>query len=160
MRIMILGIAPGKNGDLKRPFFPSKRSGKTLRCWFGEDAEERFILANASMRFLGKNGSKGDRVPRRLSIATRDLIRESRPELIIAMGLAVAQLLGASRTNERLDDAAFETRSSDLNVPVMLFPHPSGVNRWLNDPKNRKKTIAAARCVRAMTDSSSRFSSV
>lgn len=96
---------------------------------------------NLLARFPGKAG-KGDRFPppegRRRAVQLLPALRR-RPITVLA-GRAVARAFGVEAWPYFL-----ERRVEGALLVVM--PHPSGVNRWWNDPAHREEARAFARRV-------------
>jgi uracil-DNA glycosylase len=142
----LVGQAPGPiERELRRPFMG--RAGRILARWmtragFASEAEFRRVTYMAALIrcFPGRNRTNtGDRPPPRRAIencagwleAELDLLK---PRAMILVGqLAIARFLGPAPLEERVGAIFGEE-------PVMLpLPHPSGQNRWLNQPENRAR---------------------
>jgi uracil-DNA glycosylase len=65
-----------------------------------------------------------------------------RPRMIMLVGqMAISRFLGPGSLEERVGKR-FGTR------PVMIpLPHPSGQNRWLNEPANRERLASALQLI-------------
>ena len=153
----MVGQAPAKVETDKDdiPFGP-RRGGQRSLLWSwleqvgwseAEFRAEQYISA-VTKCYPGKSkGGNGDRVP---SAAERELCRPWReqelaiikPKIIIPIGrIAIEQFLPELKGKplETFIGQLFK-RDTDTIVPL---PHPSGVSRWLNNPKNRAKVDEA-----------------
>ena len=147
---LLVGQAPGPvEARLGRPF--AGRAGRELDRWmaragFTSDEEfRRLTYITALMRcFPGRNPQgTGDRPPppRAIRNCASWLDAELvllRPWLLIPVGqLAIRRFLGPGRLEDRVG------RTFGRDPVVIPLPHPSGQSRWLNDPANRRRLVAA-----------------
>lgn len=146
----LVGQAPGPvERESRRPF--SGRAGKELDRWmlragFASPEEFRQLTYIAALMrcFPGRNlAGNGDLKPPPAAVANcaRWLDAELRilkPKVLILVGqLAIARFLGPGPLEDRVGHRFGER-------PVMVpLPHPSGQSRWLNDPANRERLVAA-----------------
>jgi uracil-DNA glycosylase len=146
---LLLGQAPGKEEMLKGyPF--AGAAGKTLFRWFaeaglGDEAavRRRMYFTSLARCWPGSRpGSKDDLPPSRQMVANcaahiaaeRDLVR---PRMVVAVGaMAAKALLRKSRTLGELVGVVHTANWGEGELPVVVLPHPSGLSRWLNDPRN------------------------
>lgn len=137
MRPLLIGQAPGRRTDPEEPL--SGRCGARLADLCGVELPEfmeRFERVNLLDRFPGKAG-KGDKFPidkaRKAAIDVL-LFNPVRDRRVVMLGGNVAKAFGFPASEpmfwSRVDGAAFW---------VAFFPHPSGVNRWFNEPSNVSK---------------------
>src|SRR5262245_38252760 len=139
---LIIGQAPARGNDGKKPF--AGASGARLAILSGvgtsgDDLPEHFTLANLIQKYPGRQG-KGDGFDeviagRAAMKILSDLIRRNEKRWVLLMGRNVAQCFG-QRNRPYLEK--FWLTSTN---PCLVFPHPSGINRWWNDSAN---TAAAA----------------
>jgi uracil-DNA glycosylase family 4 len=152
-RAYIFGQAPGSvEGAERRPW--RGRAGQTLRRWLGMEEDEfyaTFYFASVTRCYPGRAArGGGDRTPtareQELCAFWREWeLRLLRPGLIVAVGgLAARRLLGLTRLDESIGE-----RYELGEAAVVPLPHPSGVSRWLNDPRNRARVEHAVELVRA-----------
>ena len=124
-RPLFVGQAPGAKGNPSKPF---DGNGKQTRlekiCGF--DPTKRFRCLNLIDYYPGKDG-KGDAVPFGKAVEKARKIEQMRGVIIMA-GKKVAEAFGIR------DMKYFEKRGR-----FVLVPHPSGLNRLLNDSAVRKK---------------------
>ncbi len=126
----IVGQAPGPRGLKGRPLEGGASRKFAGLAGVSEDEFWRlFRTRNVLPRFPGKNG-KGDAFPideaRRRAASMR--FRAGR---VILLGQGVARAFGVRApplTWRRVGRREFA-----------VVPHPSGVNRWWNDPKNVRR---------------------
>ncbi len=143
-RIMVVGQAPAiRRTEHPAPY--SGASGKVLNRWLEQagfhpgSLRERCYLTSLTKCFPGSSRSgKGDRPPSTAEIALcrPNLERELalvRPEVILPLGkLSSAHFV----RNQPLYELVGNVYARESTVVIPL-PHPSGVSRWLNDPRNR-----------------------
>lgn len=152
-QVMIVGQAPAKveAGERGVPFGPRRGGQRSLLWewleragWSEAEFRATHYLSAITKCYPGQSKSgKGDRVP---TAKERALCRPWRerelaiiqPRIVIAIGRVAIEQFLPDLKGQPLDHfigQIFE-RESDTVVPL---PHPSGVNRWLNRPKNRAK---------------------
>jgi uracil-DNA glycosylase len=135
--------------ETRRPF--SGRAGKELERWMvragfrdGEEFRRMTYIAALMRCFPGRNEQNtGDLRPPPAGIANcahwlDSELRLLRPKVLILVGqLAIARFLGSGSLGDRVGKKFGER-------PVMIpLPHPSGQNRWLNEPGNRERLSSA-----------------
>lgn len=147
MKPLLIGQAPGPNSDPGEPL--SGRCGARLADLCGVTQEiflARFRRVNLIDAFPGK-ASKGDTFP-------INLARKGAVELLLT------GVFGSTKVVMLGDNVAKTFGFKPGTFPLLKFlpcqatrhgvafcPHPSGVNRWWNDPSNLK---AARRFWRAL----------
>lgn len=146
----LVGQAPGPVERVsRRPF--SGRAGKELDRWMlraGFESPEEFrrltYIAALVRCFPGRNrAGTGDLKPPPAAVANcahwlDTELRILNPKVLIPVGqMAISRFLGAAPLEDRVGH-----RFGDQPVMVPL-PHPSGQNRWLNDPANRERLASA-----------------
>lgn len=94
---------------------------------------ERVEAVNVLERFPGPDGAKGDRFPRgRARRRARHLLPSLRGRTVLLAGKRVAEAFGVN--------AEYLTwHEHPEGFRVVVIPHPSGVNRWWNEPENRRR---------------------
>lgn len=133
MKIVIVGQAPGpRSGD--RAF--DGRSGDRLARYMGlsdrRDLLEHFELLNLLRRYPGPAGDKGDAFPAgRARRAARRLSGRLRARTVLLAGKRVGAAFGVGAEY-------LEWGTHEQGFAFVVIPHPSGVNRWWNDPDNRE----------------------
>jgi uracil-DNA glycosylase len=146
----LVGQAPGPaERESRRPF--SGRAGKELDRWMlraGFESPEEFrrltYIAALMRCFPGRNRTgTGDLKPPPVAVANcahwlDAELRMLKPKVLILVGqMAIAHFLGPGPLEDRVG-----LRFGERPVVVPL-PHPSGQNRWLNDPANRDRLASA-----------------
>lgn len=136
--ILFVGQAPGHGGDGRPPFLG--RVGRRLSSLARlpeSDFRRRARFANVLSLWPGKSG-KGDAFPAGLAREAAARFRFRDGERVVLAGMAVARAF-------RLNPRPLLTWRPFGPATVAVLPHPSGVNRWWNDPRN---VAAAGRFVR------------
>ncbi len=149
-KMMLVGQAPAAASRSRgKPF--SGQAGRTLFRWlaqagFSEDEFRACCYFTAITKcYPGPARGQGDRVPtaRERALCRPFLERELaliRPKLILTVGrLATAHFLGDDIPLTEAIGRSFE-RNGRIILPL---PHPSGVSRWTNDPRNRERLAQA-----------------
>lgn len=126
-RVLIVGQAPAK-GNNGAPAL-SGRSGARLRkllsCADDVEFRAQFDVFNILPKWPGKAG-KGDRFPMATAKAIAKRVR-FRAERVLVLGKA-AEAFGV--------DVWFQWSPAEPTTRICAVPHPSGVNRWWNEPNN------------------------
>lgn len=141
MKTLIVGEAPARGRDNDPPF--SSRSGQRISEMLGQPIHDIFDVANLLDYWPGSE-SKGSRFPvREASVWAEFLVRNDKHERIILAGGRVAKAF-KTRPELKVLEWASLWKYTLMPVPdarravmVAILPHPSGVNRWYNDPDNR-----------------------
>src|SRR5487761_840150 len=146
----LVGQAPGPmERESRRPF--SGRAGRELDRWMvraGFESPQEFrrqtYIAALMRCFPGRNrAGTGDLKPPPAAVANcahwlDSELRILNPKVLILVGqLAIGRFLGPGRLEDRV---GLRFGESPVMVPL---PHPSGQNRWLNDPANRQRRDTA-----------------
>jgi uracil-DNA glycosylase len=139
-KVVLVGQAPGRNGDPKTPLFGGRGTGKKLADLFGMDRkkyEDSFKRMNVLDAWPGRAG-KGDRFPiRDARAAAKQKLRALRGRTVVFVGIGTAAVFGF--------DPGRPLKWAGFNGGVAaVLPHPSGVNRWWNDQANGRKTRSFA----------------
>ena len=156
----LVGQAPGPvERESRRPF--SGRAGKELDRWMmraGFESPEEFrrltYIAALMRCFPGRNrAGNGDLKPPPAAVANcahwlEAELRMLKPKVLMLVGqMAIARFLGPGPLEDRVGHRFGER-------PVMVpLPHPSGQNRWLNDPANRERLASALELIRQLRSS-------
>ena len=126
-----MGQAPSRSSDASRPL-EARLVKRRLLSLLGVGARgwSRILKVNLVGSWPGKSG-KGDAFPMGEARASAELLR---PRLagktVLVLGLGTARALGLrARYLEWQDGGGFW---------AVVVPHPSGVNRWWNEPANRR----------------------
>lgn len=148
-KTMLLGEAPGRNYD-DAPAFSSK-SGQRLTALLGQDVRELFWCYNLLDKWPGKSSGKGAAFPaepaeimaKRIcrTLVRRHLAYGAEYRIILA-GKRVAKAMKMRPETPYLSWESLwltSTMSPCEGITVAILPHPSGVNRWWNDPQNEAR---------------------
>src|SRR5580765_595681 len=153
-RLLLIGQSPSINGDPRRPLIAGP-TGERLRELLGLDllayvrATER---VNLLAEYPGKAG-KGDRFPLE---EAREAAVEMTPRLlgrrVIFVGHGVARAFGLKGRPLVWHERAITISQLGVRGAIIgeisgwhqwaICPHPTGINRWWNDPKNKAKALA------------------
>lgn len=137
-RSLIFGPAPGRGPSGALPF--SGLSGAFLARLVGVESFEE-IRARAAVRNIlttwpGKSG-KGDAFPLRAAVVAARRFQIRAGDRVLFLGRSAAAAFGFA--------APFLFWRPFRVAEAAIFPHPSGINHWWNDTRNRRR---AARFLR------------
>ena len=133
MKLVLVGQAPARASG-SRAF--DGRSGDRLAAYMGL-ADRGELLAtleclNLLRRYPGSAGEKGDLFPRAgARRAARRLLGRLTGRWVLLAGKNVAGAFGMGT-----EYLTWETHPGGFRAAVI--PHPSGVNHWWNDERNRR----------------------
>jgi uracil-DNA glycosylase len=133
MKPLLIGQAPNRGREPGKPF--KGRTGRFLARAAGMEEREFMSsvrLMNLLDRWPGKAG-KGDRFPLKEGHVAACRVNLRGNHALLA-GKRVAASFGIKKP-------AFLTCHEVHGGVVWIVPHPSGINRWWNDPGNREKAI-------------------
>ena len=133
MRPLIIGEAPARTGDPRRPLLG--RTGSRLAALCGlalQDYARTFARVNVLERWPGKAG-KGDafdlpEARQRAALLRRRFVGG---RLVVLLGRRTARAFGL--------DSAYLLPLRLSCATVVVLPHPSGINRWWNEPENVRR---------------------
>lgn len=107
-----------------------------ILCITFEQYLERFDRENILHHYPGPNNGKGDAFP---IIEARERAAEFAPKLkgrdVVFLGNAVARTFNLGDL-DLLRWCSLEYRGTGIKFHGVVFPHPSGINRWWNDDRN------------------------
>lgn len=136
---LLVGEAPSRTSDPDRPF--SGRSGDRLRDLLGAPLEDVFRVRNLLDTWPGPGNGKGSGwdadAARERALEVFDEIERGVPTVFV--GRRVARAFG--HPYDYLDVVG-------VAYPMVVVPHPSGVNRWWNDAANEARAKALLRSLR------------
>lgn len=156
-KLMIIGLSPGKTEtELGLAF--SGQAGKKLFDWLekanigGSELEIREKVYFTSLVKCQKQDLKEITLMfRNCQELLKEQIKLIAPQIIIPLGITVYNILFSSSLktedivgkyftfNQLNDTPMFPEMSLIYGIDYLVpFPHPSGLNRWLNSPDNTK----------------------
>lgn len=138
--LTIVGQAPNRHGLSDPDEVLTGRSGRKIAEIAGLSFDDFLFIrrVNLNKRWNGKAG-KGDRFMMSEGRASAQrLLDEDHGGGMVLLGRSVAKCFGLEKCEPLTTVLAYGRR-------FFIMPHPSGVNRWWNDPKNVK---AAKRSLR------------
>lgn len=132
-KLLLIGQAPSKTGDNLHPL--EGRIGRMLSGLAGVAFDDYLMLTeriNLFSEWTGRReGAKGDSWD---DLAARqrasELVRGFRDRTVVLLGRNVGRAFG-------LDRLPWMTWIDFEGGRAAVLPHPSGIVRWWNDPKNR-----------------------
>jgi len=131
-KVLLIGMAPG-HGDPTKPL--EGRIGKRL-AQLANLTEQEYLDRTLRCNLVQKDVPRG-KWPMSLASAEAIKIREERwkgCQKVILLGKLVAEAFWPKLKPDFL--SAWEY---GRGVWIWVFPHPSGLNRWWNDPANLNK---------------------
>lgn len=147
MKTVLIGQAPSRTSDPRRPLSGDPLASKLAALCGLTKAEylRAFERRNLLDRWPGK-ATKGDAWPAKEALsAAWNLGPRLRGRRAIFLGRRVAEAFGMPKRAPFLDWVAFRVRPRPGNRAghsvgeAAIFPHPSGVNLWWNDPRNVRR---------------------
>ena len=139
-KVVLVGQAPSKDTEGRSPF--SGRSGKRIAELMDiphNELAHHFALANILDYWPGKHG-KGDAFPLSDALAKGKRAREHlRDRRVVAFGASVVKVLGYEITDDLMLQFAARAIGRTGSMLLAFVPHPSGINRWWNDPQNTRR---------------------
>lgn len=127
-RILLLGSNPSIRSQTDLAFYNDTKSGSTLNEWI-KDIDATFYYANVSHIKTENNRQLTKKEVRDSLPSLMDTLRGLRPDKIVALGKVAADALTLLRSK------------IEGNLEWLEMPHPSGLNRKLNDPNYRDQKI-------------------
>jgi len=133
--LLLVGQAPCGQRPRAPALCPSTRSGRRLAELAGVGSVREIADAvNLLRRFPGSAGPKGDLFPieeaRRAARRLAGRMRARRATLLL--GGNVARAFGVGGTD-------FLEWTEVRGARACVFPHPSGISHWWNDPRNVRR---------------------
>lgn len=162
---MLVGQGPGRS-ELRRSKAFAGQSGKTLNSWL-ESASGNKLDPRQGMYFTSVikccHSRQRDFAPmaRKCAKFLERQIAALRPKMIITLGLQAYEQLRLSSLS--YDDALcvavhssryLLTSQFGFDFWLLPWPHPSGLNRWLNSDANRKRLKESFASVRKVLEAS------
>lgn len=124
LTILFIGSNPSQRASSTEAFASDTASGRILRSWI-EGIEGNIVFDNIVSRVTKNNRPLHPNEISRASAPLLERINRIRPDRLIALGKSAAQAL------------------SKLKLDFLELPHPSGLNRKLNDKDYVAQQVAA-----------------
>ena len=121
LKILFIGSNPSTRASSTEPFTEDTVSGRILRSWV-EGIEGEILFDNIACLVTENNRPLNQNEKAHAQVSLAERIKEINPDRIVALGKAASGVL------------------SKLGLEHLEMPHPSGLNRKLND-----KTYTAAK---------------
>ena len=137
---LIIGEQPSKNGNPEQPL--EGRIGHRMAEWMGITYEQyldffvRVNLLPQRIEYSGKGTDFNVKLARRSAKQIEETFTPGR--IVVICGKRAASAFGIVKTDY------FEWFALN-HAKAVIVPHPSGVNRWFNDPSNEMKMMAFCR---------------
>jgi hypothetical protein len=131
-KIGLVGQAPSRRGDPRKPL--AGPNGQKIARLAGMNYDELIACRRGHLNthYIGKRG-KGDRFDHATgNVKAADVLLDWRVERIVLLGKNVARCFG-------LRDLPFLAEISIYGRRFLIFPHPSGTNRWWNERRNERR---------------------
>ncbi len=124
LTILFIGSNPSQTATTTEAFSESTKSGRILRSWI--DGIEGTILFDNIASYATENNRPLNKEEMALAQASlADRIKEVNPDRLVALGKSAASVL------------------TKLKLDHLEMPHPSGMNRKLNDRQYVREQISA-----------------
>jgi len=133
---LIIGEAPGKHGDPRTPI--EGRIGARLAEWCGLPFDEflttfqRINLLEVQPQDSGKGTDFNVRAAGKVARAMQYLFEPG--QVVIVLGKRAGAAFGFTNIE-------YFQKATLNGAAVYVVPHPSGVNRWFNEPENELTMI-------------------
>lgn len=133
--IIFVGQGPSKDGD---PYAPLEgRIGERIGELLGiTNFPESFSRINLNSEWIGKAGGKGDIFDRTEGIRTASVLLRGSWTRYVLLGKVVAECFNVTQAGS---PPVFLSTVTHGVKSFFLLPHPSGINRWWNNPENVQK---------------------
>ncbi|PYK15885.1 MAG: hypothetical protein DME55_13060 [Verrucomicrobia bacterium] len=131
-KIGLVGQAPSRRGDPRKPL--AGPNGKKIARLAGMSYDELIACRRKHLNthYSGKRrkGNAFDRAKGHVNAA--DILLDWRVERIVLLGKNVARCFG-------FRDLPFLAEIRIYGRRFLIFPHPSGTNRWWNERRNERR---------------------
>lgn len=145
MKLLLLGMNNPLSDDPEFDLFPYPEGSAGWRLWKmlpGSVTRREYLKMFDRMNLL--RSREWSQVDARAAAAA--IVPKLRGRLVVVLGTQVRAALGLPlvRPLERTRTVLPTTPSGDAQVALdwLAIPHPSGRNRWYNEPGNRERTGA------------------
>jgi hypothetical protein len=131
-KIGLVGQAPSRRGDPRKPL--AGPNGRKIARLAGMSYDELIACRRKHLNthYSGKR-SKGDAFDHaKGNVNAANVLLDWRVERIVLLGKNVARCFG-------FRDVPFLAEISIYGRRFLIFPHPSGINRWWNERRNERR---------------------
>src|SRR6266516_3222959 len=131
-KIGLVGQAPSRRGDPRKPL--AGPNGQKIARLAGMSYDELIACRRKHLNthHSGKRG-KGDAFDHaKGNVNAADVLLDWRVERIVLLGKNVARCFG-------FRDLPFLAEIHIYGRRFLIFPHPSGINRWWNERRNERR---------------------
>jgi hypothetical protein len=131
-KIGLVGQAPSRRGDPRKPL--AGPNGQKIARLAGMSYDELIACRRKHLNthYKGKR-SKGEAFDRANgNVNAADILMDWRVERIVLLGKNVARCFG-------FRDLPFLAEIHIYGRRFLIFPHPSGTNRWWNERRNERR---------------------
>ena len=131
-KIGLVGQAPSRRGDPRKPL--AGPNGQKIARLAGMNYDELIACRRRHLNthYNGKRG-KGDAFDHaKGKVNAADVLLDWRVERVVLLGKNVARCFG-------FRDLPFLAEINIYGRRFLIFPHPSGTNRWWNERRNERR---------------------
>lgn len=131
-RIGLIGQAPSRRGDPRRPL--AGPNGQKIARLAGMSYDELIACRRRHLNphYRGKRSKSDGFDYSQGNLNAANVLLDWRVERIVLLGKNVAQCFG-------FRDLPFLAEIHIYGRRFLIFPHPSGVNRWWNERRNERR---------------------
>jgi len=131
-KIGLVGQAPSRRGDPRKPL--AGPNGQKIARLAGMSYGELIACRRKHLNthYIGKRGKRDAFDHAKGKVNAADVLLDWRVERIVLLGKNVARSFG-------LRDVPFLAEIRIYGRRFLIFPHPSGVNRWWNERRNERR---------------------
>ena len=130
-KIGLVGEAPSRRGDPRKPL--AGPNGQKIARLAGMSYDELIACRRRHLNPHSRKRGKGDAFDHAKGyVNAADVLLDWRVERIVLLGKNVARCFG-------FRDLPFLAEIRIYGRRFLIFPHPSGVNRWWNERQNEQR---------------------
>jgi len=131
-KIGLVGQAPSRRGDPRKPL--AGQNGQKIARLAGMSYDELIACRRRHLNthYNAKGGKENAFDRAKGSINAADVLMDWRVERIVLLGKNVARCFG-------FRDLPFLAEIRIYGRRFLIFPHPSGANRWWNERRNERR---------------------
>ena len=128
-KIGLVGQAPSRRGDPRKPL--AGPNGQKIAGLAGMSHDELIACRRKHLN-THYNGKRGGFDHKKGNVNAADVLLDWRVERIVLLGKNVARCFG-------FRDLPFLAEIRVYGRRFLIFPHPSGTNRWWNERRNERR---------------------